>query len=286
MLNVIGIGDNVCDKYLHLNKMFPGGQALNFSVYSKMLGLNSAYMGVFGNDDESNHIINTLNELEIDISHCRYVDGENAYSAVNLIQGEREFVYSNKGGVLKSNPLKISFEDLKYLEKFQIIHTSNNSYIESQLEILSSLDSVISFDFSTTWRNDIRTYDICKNINFAFLSCSNLNEYEVKEQLKSAHNMGTDIVVGTRGDKGSLVYDGEIFFSSKPNIVTAIDTLGAGDSFATAFITSFVQYIWENKDLKKDEYIKLVNKCLNTANELSAKTCMTMGAFGYGVEIV
>ncbi len=37
-MRVIGIGDNVCDKYEHLKTMFPGGQALNFAAYAKMLG--------------------------------------------------------------------------------------------------------------------------------------------------------------------------------------------------------------------------------------------------------
>ena len=46
-MRVIGIGDNVCDKYEHLKTMFPGGQALNFSVYAKMLGADASYMGVF-----------------------------------------------------------------------------------------------------------------------------------------------------------------------------------------------------------------------------------------------
>ena len=46
-MRVIGIGDNVCDKYEHLRLMFPGGQAANFAVYAGMLGAESAYMGVF-----------------------------------------------------------------------------------------------------------------------------------------------------------------------------------------------------------------------------------------------
>ena len=33
-MKVIGIGDNVCDKYEHLKMMFPGGQAMNFAVYA------------------------------------------------------------------------------------------------------------------------------------------------------------------------------------------------------------------------------------------------------------
>ena len=44
MVRVIGIGDNVCDKYEHLKTMFPGGQALNFSVYAKLLGADASYI--------------------------------------------------------------------------------------------------------------------------------------------------------------------------------------------------------------------------------------------------
>ena len=57
MIKVIGIGDNVCDQYYPAKIMYPGGQAMNFSVYAKMLGAQSAYLGVFGNDRVAEHII-------------------------------------------------------------------------------------------------------------------------------------------------------------------------------------------------------------------------------------
>ena len=34
MVKVLGLGDNVCDVYLHTNTMYPGGQAVNFAVYA------------------------------------------------------------------------------------------------------------------------------------------------------------------------------------------------------------------------------------------------------------
>ena len=34
MMNVIGIGDNVVDKYVHTQTMYPGGNALNFAAYA------------------------------------------------------------------------------------------------------------------------------------------------------------------------------------------------------------------------------------------------------------
>ena len=70
-MKVIGVGDNVVDKYVYKKIMYPGGNALNFSVYAKQLGVEAAYLGVFGNDQAGEHIIATLKSLDVDISHCR-----------------------------------------------------------------------------------------------------------------------------------------------------------------------------------------------------------------------
>ena len=56
MMNVIGIGDNVVDKYVHTQTMYPGGNALNFAAYAAMLGHNAAYLGIFGNDAAAEHV--------------------------------------------------------------------------------------------------------------------------------------------------------------------------------------------------------------------------------------
>ena len=68
MIKVIGIGDNVCDQYYPTKIMYPGGQAMNFSVYAKMLGAQSAYLGVFGKDRVAEHIISVLDEIHVLLS--------------------------------------------------------------------------------------------------------------------------------------------------------------------------------------------------------------------------
>ena len=45
MLRVLGLGDNVVDKYMHIRTMYPGGNALNFAVYAKMFGIEAGYLG-------------------------------------------------------------------------------------------------------------------------------------------------------------------------------------------------------------------------------------------------
>ncbi|MCF8002402.1 MAG: hypothetical protein K9K76_11175 [Halanaerobiales bacterium] len=113
-MQVIGIGDNVVDKYININKMFPGGNALNFSVYAKKLGVDSAYIGVFGNDKAADHINKVLSKFNIDTSHCRYHKGENAYAEVSINDGERKFVGTNEGGIASRLPLVFHKDDLKY----------------------------------------------------------------------------------------------------------------------------------------------------------------------------
>lgn len=41
-MNVLGLGDNVVDKYVNLKIMYPGGNALNFAVFAKSLAKTAA----------------------------------------------------------------------------------------------------------------------------------------------------------------------------------------------------------------------------------------------------
>ena len=70
-MKVIGYGDNVVDRYLNKNKMFPGGNCINFAVYAKKIGIDSAYLGTFGDDMEAEIIRSALKKIEVDISMSR-----------------------------------------------------------------------------------------------------------------------------------------------------------------------------------------------------------------------
>ena len=101
-MKIIGIGDNVVDDYAHIRTMFPGGNALNVSVYASKLGCESAYLGVFGSDAAAEHVQQTLAETGVDFSHCRRADGPNGRAILTIEDGERVFIESNEGGVSKS----------------------------------------------------------------------------------------------------------------------------------------------------------------------------------------
>lgn len=45
MVKVIGVGDCMVDKNLTTGMMYPGGQALNIAVNTKLCGAQSAFIG-------------------------------------------------------------------------------------------------------------------------------------------------------------------------------------------------------------------------------------------------
>jgi len=274
MFKVIGIGDNVVDKYLHIKTYFPGGNALNFAVYAKMFGINSAYMGVFGNDEPGNHIKSVLQEIGVDYSHSVTEEGENGFARVNLVDGDRVFLKGNGGGVSSKKPLKLYKRDLEYIKNFDIIHSSCYSSMEKEYYKLKDLNIFFSFDFSDSI-SDKYLKEICPYISFGLLSCSHLSLEETKEKLIKTRDYGCKYALASRGVEGATFFDGKRFYTKKANRVEPVDTLGAGDSFVTAFLCNLVQ--------KEKSYCEeVVNESLEKGAEFAAKTCMVMGAFGYG----
>ncbi|MBS6518240.1 MAG: fructoselysine 6-kinase [Clostridium sp.] len=288
-MKVIGIGDNVCDKYIHLNTMFPGGQALNFAVYAKMLGADSSYMGTFGRDAVADHILVTLDELEVKHDHCRQYDGENGYARVTLVDGDRVFLGSNKGGIAKEYPVVLDTDNMEYVKQFSHIHTSNNSYFDSQLPKLAEAGLSVSYDFSGQWTDQEKVAQVVPYIKYAFLSCGSVQEEEAEEICYRIYKAGCPMVIATRGSYGSVLYDGKKFHKQAPKLVEAVDTLGAGDSFATAFLLSYVGNLEKNTEQypgKTNELTEIfIKEAMAAGAEFAAKTCMVQGAFGHGKEI-
>ena len=232
MVKVLGLGDNVCDVYLHTGIMYPGGQALNFAVYAAQMGVQADYMGVFGQDEVAAHVQQTLDEKGVGHSHCRSWPGENGFARVTLVNGDRVFKGSNRGGVLQEHPIALEPSDMEYLASFQLIHTTNNGFTDSLLPILHTLPSMVSYDFSYRWNEEDRLARVCPYVDFAFLSCSDLDEEATRNLCLRLNQMGCGVVTATRGSKGATVYDGAHFYRQLPHLVEPVDTMGAGDSFA------------------------------------------------------
>ena len=154
-MKVIGFGDNVVDEYVNKKIYYPGGNAYNFAAYSKMLGIDSAYLGIFGNDEAGEHVVSIAKTIGVDISRCRIMDGENGHAYVELKDGDRRFIGSNRGGVAREKPIVLSEDDLVYLSSFDLICSSINSHVFTELEKVHKLNVFFAFDFSVVRKEEV-----------------------------------------------------------------------------------------------------------------------------------
>lgn len=294
MTRVLGLGDNVVDVYLHTNVMYPGGNSLNFAVYSHLLGYEAGYMGVLGDDAPAAHVYQVASDLGLDLSHCRFHCGENGLARVTLIDGDRVFLPSNKGGISKFHPIELSKLDERYIQGFDLVHTSRFSYTENLLPQLKSLGARVSFDFSHMHPPEYLE-QLCPHIFCAALSCGHMGDTEIEQLMQMVHQLGPYLVLATRGARGALLLAGGEFYEQSPCLVQATDTLGAGDSFLAAFLCSYVDGMKYAADFPmaggdkglttmKDYERSLIRVSLHKAAVFSSQSCLQSGAFGCGTE--
>lgn len=281
MKRLIGIGDNVADKFVDRKMMYPGGNAYNVSVYGAMCGIPTAYLGVFGTDRAARHNQEVLKEFNVDMSKSRICPGENGCAQVCTKNGERIFQGSNKGGSFRNYHWHFSSEDLKYIEQFYVIHTSLNSYIEEELPYLKNTENVLSYDFSNRWTEEYLDR-VCPWCDVACLSGSELQEKEIEITVRQVGDRGVPLVIITKGEEGSYLYhEGKTLF--QPSFPVKVrDTMGAGDAYIAAFLTEIFCKVGEKL---KNIPTEALQHAMETGARFAAEICQKEAAFGYGIEI-
>ena len=188
MLRLIGVGDNVVDCNYTTGIMYPGGNSLNFSVYGRQLGHETAYAGVLGTDIQADMVVHALEDKGVDISRCVRVQGETGICGIRLKDGDRTITDENDAGVVKSHPLQITEELLEYIKTFDVVHSSCFSHIEDQLVKIRETGVPLLYDFSDVWEEkDLAA--VCPDITIAFFSGKDLGEEKLKELLHRRYNV-------------------------------------------------------------------------------------------------
>lgn len=281
-MKVIGLGDNVVDKYEHIKVMYPGGNALNFAVFAKKLGVDAAFLGAFGNDAEGRHVETSAESLGVDLSHCRHYDGENGCARVELRNGDRTFLGSNRCGVLRTQGLRLLEEDYDYLSSFDLIHSGIFGFAEAEIKALKQQGSVISYDFSNYFTKEYLE-KILPYVDYPVFSCSHLSMEEMENLISYSVEKGCRLVLCTRGEEGAWLSDGKKTYRQLPHLVEARDTMAAGDSFLTCFLVTYLKTIEDQKETAEETAEETaIRTALEAAAEFAAAQCLVDGSWGCG----
>lgn len=262
-MRVLGAGDNVVDRYPQLGIYFPGGNALNVSVFARRSGASASYLGVLG-DDEAGHAVRAALDAEgVGTERLRIARGPNAWADVTVRSGERVFLDSSAA----VSPFRLDPDDLAYAASFDLVHTCAGGFIEKDLTSLRSVTDV-SFDFKS-YRDLDSLEPLLASVKIACFSVSDLDDEETVALLEGATRRGPTIALATRGASDAMAFcRGQLW--RQPTVARVIvDTLGAGDAFLGRFLVGYLG----GEDIATT---------LAAAARLAATTCASYGAFGYG----
>ncbi|MDO5852357.1 MAG: carbohydrate kinase family protein [Methanobacteriaceae archaeon] len=230
---------------------FNGGAANNVAVSSATFGLNVGLISCVGSDFIGSDYEKILLDLNIDISEMiqsKTARTPRAFVLTNKDDEQSFYFYWGAAEMYEKSPIP-----KEIINRSTAVHlaTGDPQYNIKAGEYAHLENKLVSFDPGQDLHlyksDDLRR--ILPNCNILFG-----NEHEIdyilnllETTIEEIHENGTEIVVKTCGDKGSIIYPkNEEPINIEPVKVKADDPTGAGDSYKAGFLT---MYIKEN-DLK------------------------------------
>lgn len=257
-VRIAAVGDNCIDSYDQTGEAYAGGNPVNVAVYTVRLGGEASYTGVVGDDDFGAFMKKSIANKGVDVSHLKTLPGKTAVTHVEIVDGER-ILGDYEEGVMAD--FKLTPEDIEFLTSYDLVVTGIWGMIEHDLPAIRDKGVKIAFDFATCYDSEV--IDIAMPyVDYAFFAWDDdetdetsdemngratdqmnaeekmkKNEEELRNFMKAMKAKGCGMIVVTRGEKGSLAYDGETFTPAGIVPCNVIDTMGAGDSFIAGFLT-------------------------------------------------
>lgn len=283
-MKVIGFGDNIVDRFLDRGVMYPGGNCVNVAVLARRSGAESGYLGVFGSDPLGGFVRSAIEAEGVETSRCVVREGANGVTEIRVVDGDREFLGWNDGGVTISQPFVLGPGDLDYLATADLVHSSVYSASEPQLPALRTAGTLVSFDYSSEAESRSERYlrQTAPFVDLALFSLGDQPSSLAETQLRRAVAAGASFAVGTRGAAGALLFDGSRFFvqgAVPTDPGRFADTMGCGDAFLTGLALSLLDGGWTRSSGPSPA---TVERALAAAAAVAAEQCYVEGAFGYG----
>lgn len=236
-IKIATVGDNCIDVYNSTGETFPGGNPVNVAVYVKRMNGDSSYTGVVGTDDYGKFMIEAISAKGVDISHIKVLDGMTAVTHVEIKNGDRILGDYEEGVMAK---FKLTDEDIDFLCSHDLVVTGIWGMVESELYKIKNRGVPIAFDFADKYDYEI-TNEALPYVDYAFFSDDCKSDEELYEFIKYINSKGPGMVVVTRGEKGSMAYDGIEFTKFGITECKIVDSMGAGDSYIAGFLMGVLE---------------------------------------------
>ena len=233
----------------------PGGSAANTIYGLAKLGVNTGFAGAIGDDAAGKMLTQDFEKVGVDTSHIRIKQGMKTGSVLCLSDslGQRS-LYVLPGA---NNLLTMEDLDIDYLNQAKMLHVSSfadDRQFKILLELIDRLDLSTRVSFSPgalyAAKGLKAITPILARTHVLFINQNEIRQLtgqDVPAGAESCLKHGCHIVVVTlgRGDSWKAVMATSyirdigheyIVEPSSTNLISNLDTTGAGDAFATGFL--------------------------------------------------
>lgn len=236
-MKITALSSFCVDFFPELEKIYVGGNSLNFATQCKLLGFeNISVIGAVGKDKFGNLIENHLDKFNIDRSGLYRVDEPTASNEIFINEkGDRYFKETSwNGGAF---------------DKFRLAEKDWNSLLDSSIIAMPAGDpnleellkrrnkaQLVVIDFLDYLGIDF-IKEFIDHIDIVFLS----GKEDMLDELQELSFQKGTLIVTTLGEKGSVAFYKNKRYCQEAVVVEKIsDTTGCGDAFQAAFSLEWV----------------------------------------------
>jgi ribokinase len=258
MVDVVGFGALNFDRLFKVEKLAegdtevhiidqkgaPGGSAANTAFALGKLGINCGFVGAIGRDHEGEQLIQDFEKVGVDVFRITTLKDVRTGIVVGFIDksGERA-LYVSPGA---NNELTAEMVDMDYLAACKVVQLSSfvgDDQFNIQRDVIESLAGKVKISLCPGALYIDRGLDSLKPMleksDFLLMNkaeVEGLTEKKYPEGSRELLGLGIGTVAITLGGEGSYIVDAKGEYSVPAVAKEAVDTTGAGDSYAAGFL--------------------------------------------------
>ncbi len=218
-----------------------GGGGTNTAVAFSRLGFKTGFLGIIGNDEVGHRIYHNLKQEKVKFIGA--IGKESGFSVILPTKKDRTIlVFKGDNNKLKPSQVDTSKLKTKWLycssmigDSFKTLEATINYAEKNNIKIAfnpSSYQARLGLKKLNKTLEKINILILNKEESFLLSKTKKIND-----SLRTLKAFIKDIVVITDGSKGSYAFDGIHKYFLKAKTKNIIETTGAGDSFASGFIS-------------------------------------------------
>jgi len=226
-----------------------GGGGTNTAVSLARLGHKVAYLGKLGSFGNAQRVINELKKEKVDTSLIAISKNyRTGYSVIldSLKHDRTILTYKGSNDDLGFSDVKVSKLKTKWFyfssmmgKSFKTLEKIASYAAKNNIKIALNISSYLA-EKGIPYLKGLfkRTSILILNKEEAQLV---VGKSKKETMLRKLNKLGPEIVAITDGNNGVDIFDGKIFYHGKTNNIKVVETTGAGDAFASSFLSGIIK---------------------------------------------